>query len=147
MSRATPTILRPGMISAAAISEVLGSDVVSARQDAPAIRAPGMHHLHYAPSTETVLVATKNIVGYLQNVKHENEAAALLMHSNLILPPVKNIHIIKMPDHPHAYAHDLYQALRMADNHRFNQIIIESVPNDPAWEAIQDRLSKASSKR
>ena len=66
-----PVILRPGMISSQAIAAVLGTQVNSSRQDSPAPRAPGMHHLHYAPTTKTVLINAENISTTFKQWKEE----------------------------------------------------------------------------
>lgn len=55
LSGEQPRILRPGMIDAAAIEEVLGVAVVSGAGDAGA-RSPGTRYRHYAPSAVVRLV-------------------------------------------------------------------------------------------
>jgi L-threonylcarbamoyladenylate synthase len=54
------------------------------------------------------------------------------------------LHQIKMPSNAAAYAHDLYAVLREQDARQLKHIFIEAVPETAEWDAIRDRLSKAS---
>ncbi len=144
MSGPTPCILRPGMISPAAISEVLGRPVTVRRQDYPGeVRAPGMHHLHYSPTTPTCLIQPERLVAYLQALPAEGLPVVCLRHSLQPLPPIPHVHVISMATHPADYAHDLYAMLRTQDQQQYQRIIIEAVPQAAEWDAIRDRLFKA----
>ncbi len=144
MSKEQPVILRPGMISRGEIEEVLGMSVLSLRQDAPVTtRAPGMHHLHYAPTTKTIMVPAPELSALLLSLQPEELPVAVVCRGEN-LSQANTVHIEKMPADAHAYAHDLYHILRKLDNQHFKRIIIEAVPETPEWEAIRDRLGKAS---
>ncbi len=142
-----PVILRPGMITTEKLSTVLGKQIVFTRQDRPAPRTPGMHHLHYAPTTITRLIATQDIPAFLQTLKKEDLPIALLTHSKGDLPLTAQTHRVVMPNEAALYAHDLYHTLRTLDHQQFNCIVIEAVPNTAEWEAIRDRVTKASGER
>ena len=144
LSGDVPSILRPGMISADDIADILQTKVITRQSETLDVRAPGSHHLHYAPRTKTVRMETADLLQYLQQSSFSNKMVAVLGYSELILPALQNIHMVKLPAEPHGYAHELYQALRMLDNQQYQLIIIESVPMTPAWNAIADRLSKAA---
>jgi len=45
---------------------------------------------------------------------------------------------------PARYAHDLYANLRALDAMQATAIMIEAVPDDPAWQAVRDRLTRAT---
>lgn len=143
LSTEKPTILRPGMISAQAIEHALGTAVYYANGE-PTSRAPGMHHLHYAPRTKTILIETSDIVPLLVLLKKENLPAALLINSEMELPAIEGLDVIKMSQDAEHYAHDLYFTLRELDHQHYRQIFIENVPQGEAWVAIHDRLKKAS---
>jgi len=150
LTRDAPVILRPGMITAEALSTVLGTKVISSRQDTPAIRTPGMHHLHYAPVTKTVLIAKNKIHAYLQSLQANDLPAALVMHSRFeqdAQNAIEKIHHVALPQDAASYAHDLYHMLRTLDHQQFKSIIVESVPENEEWDAIRDRLNKASRSR
>jgi len=145
MRRDEPVILRPGMITAEMLSTALGKQVILARQDTPAPRTPGMHHLHYAPTTATRLMAKYELPDYLQALNKEAFPIAVVTHSQIDLPP--SVHRVMLSNEARQYAHDLYHTLRSLDHQGFKGILIEEVPNTPEWEAIRDRLKKASGSR
>lgn len=146
MSEDSPVILRPGMITKEAISSVLNMPVLSSSPEKTIIKTPGMHHLHYAPHTPTSLIASKDIPLLLQTIQAEELPIAMLTHDQTLLLS-SGIHWIKMPKEAEAYAHDLYQTLRSVDHEQVKHIFIEEVPEDMEWEAIRDRLFKASRQR
>jgi len=143
MSGEQPVILRPGMITRAEIEAVLGVPVSSLRMDTPVPRAPGMHHLHYAPTTKTMLIETGHLPGFLQTLQPQDLPIAIVALDES-LSAADNIHIEKMPLDATTYAHNLYHILRTLDHQEFKRIVIEAVPETPEWEAIRDRLMKAS---
>jgi L-threonylcarbamoyladenylate synthase len=51
---------------------------------------------------------------------------------------------LRMPREPRAYAQKLYAALRELDSAGCETILIEAPPAEPAWEAVLDRLRKAT---
>ena len=51
---------------------------------------------------------------------------------------------IRMPADPTAYAATLYRALRKLDQEGAGTIYVETPPPGPDWEAVHDRLKKAS---
>ncbi len=143
MSRDQPRVLRPGMITAQAIAEVLGASVAVTQQPEQAIRAPGMHHLHYAPTTQTVLIATDKISSFISSLAAEELPIALVTYSDLSLPMIAGIYSICMSQNVAAYAHDLYHTLRLLDNQGVKRIVMEMVPTEEEWDAVRDRLFKA----
>jgi L-threonylcarbamoyladenylate synthase len=52
----------------------------------------------------------------------------------------------KLPGTPEGYAAALYDALHdaSADDARCELLLVEAVPEDSAWDAIRDRLARAS---
>lgn len=141
MSQGYPVILRPGMISADQIKNVLHTSVREKNIDAP--RVSGSHLSHYAPSTKTCLMTAEQIKQFLQTVTEKDKPLALI---SLTKTDVKSTGILQknMPCEPNHYAHDLYQTLRDLDKQHFKQILIEMVPDDREWDAIRDRLKRAT---
>jgi L-threonylcarbamoyladenylate synthase len=146
MSGDQPVLLRPGKISRATLSEILGKDIIAATHEKSATRAPGMHHVHYAPTTKTVLIEPNNMATFLQTLRASDLPIGLVMYSHLDLLQNNHpdVYYVKMPADPVQYAHELYRTLRAMDNQQYKRIVIEAVPNDEAWDAIRDRLHKAS---
>jgi len=142
MSTDQPTILRPGMISQDALAAILDCSPTAASTSTQ--RAPGMHHLHYAPSTQAVLVEKKNLAAAIQS---SALPVACMMIGDDHGAVREGVHIVNMPADAVSYAHDLYHTLRLLDNQKFKQIIIEAVPAGLEWEAIRDRLKKATAEK
>lgn len=136
VSQAEPRILRPGMITAEALRAVIGTDIQSA---APAseIRVPGMHHLHYAPVTHTQIIPARDS----RALEAFAGSSVCLSWSGLSHPAIP---CVRMPSEAAAYAQVLYAALRAEDQKQYQHIVIEAVPAEAAWDAIRDRLAKAS---
>ena len=129
-----PTILRPGMITAAQITAVLHQSVAAKKKDAP--RVSGSHESHYAPVTKTRLISSTEIA---QLTEQDMPFVVVGFAENSIGKSVV------MPRDAKLYAHDLYQVLRDLDKRKFRQIIIESVPEGGEWDAVRDRLQRAAS--
>lgn len=144
MSQDQPQLLRPGMISTAEIEKLLGEPVLKKTNQT---RAPGMHFLHYAPLTPTELKDREEISYTIKTLKQNDLPIACLFYSDLTLPENEKIHCVGMPKDPKDYAHAIYHQLRLLDQLHFKRILIEKVPSGVEWEAIWDRLTKASAVR
>ncbi len=140
LSGDTPAILRPGMINRDALTAALGRQVSYQQQSI--IPTPGMHHLHYAPLTQTHILSNSEIKDFIKNI--DANVAIIACESDEKEGAAKLICLTKNPAH---YAHYLYQTLRSLDNSGVNHILIEKVPETTEWEAIRDRINKAAAKR
>ncbi|MBV9575463.1 MAG: threonylcarbamoyl-AMP synthase [Gammaproteobacteria bacterium] len=144
LSRHQPIILRPGMITASALETALNMPILAAEQAETSVRAPGRHHLHYAPRTKTILIKTENITAFLATLTAEDYPIALLSYHSFNVALTHPIHYVKMPSDALSFAHQLYHQLRLLDHQQFKSIVIENVPHGEEWTAIRDRLRKAS---
>jgi L-threonylcarbamoyladenylate synthase len=142
MTGEQPVMLRPGMITLKMITEVLDQPILCLDSSSKT-RAPGMHPVHYAPTTKTILIKTEQIPDFLQAQYSSAFPMAFVMHTSTKIPDAR-IHYVKMPENAEHYAHDFYQTLRNLDHQQFKCIVIEAVPEAPEWEALRDRLQKAS---
>jgi L-threonylcarbamoyladenylate synthase len=144
MTAASPVILRQGMITADQISQVIGLPVTVAKPADQTSAAPGMHPVHYAPFTPALLMRPDAINLFLKIEPPEAFPIILLLRTRFALPPVAQVFYVMMPHEPNAYAHELYRVLRAIDREHAKQLIIEDVPDTIEWQAIRDRLQKAS---
>jgi L-threonylcarbamoyladenylate synthase len=125
----TPILLRPGIISAARIEQVIGKiEVAKLTPDGPH-PAPGMHARHYTPRTPLVL-----------HLPGSGRGAYLWMTS-----PQPGAHNVEMPADAACYAAVLYDTLHRLDAMGFDWIAVEPPPIDAAWAGINDRLRRAES--
>ncbi|GIU80738.1 MAG: threonylcarbamoyl-AMP synthase [Bryobacteraceae bacterium] len=122
-----PLLLRPGMITRAELESVIGP--VALRMAAgvdEAHPAPGMHPRHYSPRTPLLLVRHGELPSEGRGV--------YLRHGE------------SMPASPRDYAAALYATLHRCDEQGYDWIAVEEPPDEPAWDAIRDRLRRAASR-
>lgn len=122
-----PRLLRPGGVSRGDLQAALGSPLSAAPPNGPR-RSPGMAERHYAPNAELRLV----------DLLDDEDAG-------LCFADPAGPHQIEMPEDPQAYAAALYGALHALDG-MAGVICVESPPETPEWEAVWDRLRRASAK-
>jgi L-threonylcarbamoyladenylate synthase len=141
LSRERAVLLRPGHIGERQIEEALGAAL--AQPDAAAPRAPGTLERHYAPRTPARLVAPHALDAEIE--RHAARAGdariAVLAFSR---PDERVDYWLRMPRDPAAYAQRLYAALRELDGAGCEAILIESPPEEPPWQAVRDRLQRAT---
>jgi L-threonylcarbamoyladenylate synthase len=134
-------LLRPGGIGIAALTSVLGRAPLQPDGSAP--RASGTLAAHYAPRTPASLLDTDVLRAELAQLTDRDEAVAVL--GRTLSPPVEFDGVwIAAPNDVAGYAHDLYANLRALDAADADAILIEDVPDEPAWFAIKDRLLRAT---
>ncbi len=139
---ATPRILRPGMLTEAEISAVIGRSLGGADGEVP--RVSGSLAAHYAPRTALELVPPQIFAERIAEVRNTG-ASVYALTRTLIAPAVEDrIQRQAMPQTPERYAQALYAALRAADRAGANIILVEAVPESPAWLAVADRLRRAA---
>ena len=51
-----------------------------------------------------------------------------------------------LPEDPEGYAHGIFAALHEADEASLDVLVLERVPDSPAWWAVADRLRRAAEK-
>jgi len=135
-----PVLLRPGGISRQALESVIGP-IASAQealgQEVPtgAHPSPGMHARHYSPRTSLLLVSNGKLPAQGKGI--------YLQHRHAATRP--NVTTIQMPTAAPDYAAVLYGKLHQADEANVDWIAVDQPPNQPEWEAVQDRLLRAAS--
>ncbi len=122
----TPRILRPGGVSRGDIEATLGGPLGTMPPDSTR-KSPGMYPRHYAPKAPLRLV----------DALTEKQAG-------LTFEPPANDKQIKMPKSAGAYSAVLYDNLHKLDRMKANVIFVQRPPEGPEWEAVRDRLAKAS---
>ncbi len=121
-------ILRPGGISRGEIEAALRVPLGAVPPRGPR-RSPGMFRRHYAPRAA------------LRIVERLGE-----MQCGLTFHEPQTARQIRMPMDAQAYGAALYDALHHLDRSHPKAIHVEAPPKDPDWEAVWDRLKKASAR-
>ena len=137
-----PRLLRPGMIRVDALEAELGEPLTRAGDD-QGPRASGRLASHYAPGAQVELVAVEVLDARLDACTRAGERVAVLARRES--PEAESgTFWIEMPRQPVEFARALYAELRRADEGRPDRILVESPPESAGWEAISDRLRRAS---
>lgn len=144
LSEDLPRILRLGMISAEEIERVLGRTVEQTEKNVP--RVPGTLISHYAPHTRTALVGSDALNSTIQQQLSENVKIAIMAYHGIPSDLSNRVIWAQLPASPAEYARMLYHTLRDLDRLKIDRIIIEDVPENFQWQAIRDRLIRATAK-
>lgn len=122
-----PVILRPGAVTAAMVEAVTGRAV---GQPTAGIRVSGSLPAHYAPEA-TVVVDGEPQPG----------DGLIALHDHPTPPGVTRL---AAPTTVEQYAHDLYAALRAADEAGIRRVVVLAPEGPGIAAAIRDRLQRAS---
>jgi L-threonylcarbamoyladenylate synthase len=156
-----PTVLRPGSISQDQLAEVLGIVVASPKGERPAgtaLPSPGQMDRHYAPRAalrviepgeESVLVfvqsgAMVNPMPLQLGGRSYDANTAVLTRGQGEYPGARTV---RMPAEAADFAAVLYATLHDLDDLGVERILVERVPDGPEWDAVRDRLHRASQGR
>ena len=131
-----PLLLRPGAITLPALEAVVGTVRRAARGEGP--RAPGTGAAHYAPATPLQLVAGAALAAAA------SAPGVAVLALRRVPPGYRGPLWLEAGSTPERYAHDLYANLRRLDATGAAAIVVESVPPGAAWEAVNDRLTRAA---
>lgn len=144
-------ILRPGMISEAAIAAVVGAPqqaqpVLATQQDLPVTpKVPGQHALHYSPRTPLTLYRNRqDLLSACDMLQQKHKACAALLIGEGSVPDCK---VVVLPEQPEKVAEQLYSALHTLDGLKVDQLLVQLPPADAKWLAVLDRLTRAGHKQ
>lgn len=135
-----PTLMRKGPITQKMIEDILGFKI----QDQCEMTAniPGNMKEHYQPKTRAFLWDKTALLAYIVDPGNKDKKFGVLSYTPL---HIHDKHLkINMPNTQAGYSSRLYSALHEADRLGVDEILIQSPPDDPAWEAVMDRLQKAT---
>ena len=134
-------LLRPGAVTAGQLRTVIGDVLIGAALESP--RVPGSAPSHYAPTTSMTIVPAGEIDAHAATLSSGGRRIAVLAQ-RLPLKSHKYVTWINAGRRPEQYGHDLYANLRTLDRAGCQQILVQAVPDDERWDAIQDRLVRAA---
>ena len=134
-----PEILRHGAVTRKMLEEALGCAVPDGGQDSP--RVSGSLKSHYAPKTKVML--SDNIASDIEKFK-DMKLAVMASEKALVQTPSHVVKWFVAPDNAIDYMHVLYVRLHELDQAGADRILIETPPTGDAWNAVQDRLARAS---
>jgi L-threonylcarbamoyladenylate synthase len=144
------SLLRPGAVTQEQIREVLqGAGLFTGWQHSQRVDAPGQMKHHYMPSKplftvddafEGDLLVTLNAA--LATLPDVVEGVALVKPAH-----IHRVQELRLDTDPATAARQLYASLRLASAHPADAIVFRyrDAHRAPAWTAIMERISKASS--
>jgi L-threonylcarbamoyladenylate synthase len=140
-------ILRPGMVQAQAIRSVLPVVAEQETDSRPAsvLRSPGQLRQHYAPRAKLVVCSWQNdheLRKYAN--KHAAPSETVVVCHTRIPAAGEFLGVSVVPHDPEAFARALYAELHRCDQAGARLILLEAPPEGIAWEAVRDRLLRAS---
>jgi len=152
---AGPRLLRAGAIPRDRLEKLtgpisLGASAALFSKAVLVAASPGQHRRHYAPAGLLRLCVAPELLRTLDELRatsHETvreppHLGALLCGDEATTPP--DTTVVRLPGDPAGYARGLYAALRELEDLGCSAIAIEEVPVGVAWDAIRDRLMRAS---
>ncbi|OGA39306.1 MAG: threonylcarbamoyl-AMP synthase [Betaproteobacteria bacterium RIFCSPLOWO2_12_FULL_62_13] len=141
LSGAAPALLRPGWITVEQLQDALGMPLASPDTQSP--RAPGTLAKHYAPQTPLMVMEADLLLELAASLARQGKRIAVLARSAL-QPLSPGLTWVAAPQDAAGYAHQLYASLRQLDEAGCDTILVEAPPQDAAWAAIRDRLTRAA---
>ena len=145
-------VLRPGRVRTSEIERVLGVSLAAAepRADADAEpdapRASGTLASHYTPRTQTLLLGTARLRMQLRafrNAQVRQPTRCVITHS-FDAEPAERLRVIRLAADAETWERELYALLRALDEERYGTLIIEAPPDTPEWDAVNDRVRRAT---
>jgi L-threonylcarbamoyladenylate synthase len=139
-----PVILRPGGVPRRKVEAIVGPvELFAGAVDAAnAAASPGQHARHYAPRTPAVRFETPQR-GQIKANAPDGTSNGLMVVSPMVVLK-KWGPIVAMPNSPEMYATNFYAVLRELDAMGLREIYIEMPPARPEWEAVRDRIVRAT---
>lgn len=129
------TILRQGSILASELQAVIGP--VCVKQTLTQDASPGTSAKHYAPRVPLHVVEADQLKKTLAQAS--GDMAVLVFDKNQVDPPHTEL---IMPSEPLGYQKALYDQLRRGED--CDGIVVVAPPKGEQWDAIHDRLQRAS---
>jgi L-threonylcarbamoyladenylate synthase len=154
-SRGQPVLLRPGALTAQALSEAAGLTIATpanpATSGAAEPRVSGSMASHYAPRARVRLMPSKLLheaVAVMAAggplVAADVNAPKLAVYSRAAMTVPRGMVHRRMPGEARAAAQELFATLRELDATGTPLIWVEQPPDDAAWDGVRDRLQRAA---
>jgi len=143
-------VLRPGMIHEESLIAVTG-DLIGHRglklPSQETLRSPGLLKKHYAPKAQLLLLDWQNDTDLSSRITHHASripASRTHVIAHTHIPSSEDFASVSViPHDAEAFARAIYAELHRCDEAGAELIVVEALPDLPAWRAIADRLRRA----
>ena len=137
-------LLRPGGLSIPELEDTLGQPIL-VNSGEHKVRAPGMLASHYSPVTSLEVLHQDALSRrVLEMVSQGRKVAVLKLGDDGKDFEIHKTTTIFMPSSPVEYGRELYSTLHRLDRGAFDCILIESLPDEAEWMAVNDRVRRAA---
>ena len=147
-TRGAPVLLRPGAITPAQVQAACGQRVLAVDEVAMAgPRASGTLEAHYAPRARVRLMDARALQTALDVLGADIDRAGPVIATyarTVLRSPSAAVLRRRMPDDAATTARQLFAVLRDFDASGVKLIWVETPPATPDWDAVRDRLQRAS---
>lgn len=151
VSSKAPRVLRPGRVRASEIERVLGQPLAiplthaAAATNIDAPRVSGSLDSHYAPRKKTLMLAGDALEIFLDAARDAGKRVGLVHHSARFAKKRVKENVVLDGVNAAAFEHEIYATLRaLDDNGVIDLIVIETPPATTDWDAVNDRLRRAT---
>lgn len=142
-----PKILRLGAINRALIEDVLKLKISHVNETEENKKISGSFKIHYSPNTPLFLLNKLEVIEFLKKQLFESKKSKFFFWGFSFLKiDHSNLDQQIAPNDPLEYARKMYALLNKIDQLEYEKIFFERPPQTKYWEAIIDRLNKASYK-
>jgi L-threonylcarbamoyladenylate synthase len=144
LSSGVTRVLRPGRIRTSEIERVIGQRLHSndAKERTP--RVSGSLDSHYAPTKETLMLAGDALDIFLDAARDAGKHVGLIHYSSRFASKRVKERAMLHGDDAAKFEHDIYSKLRALDESSVELIVIETPPTTSDWDAVNDRLRRAT---
>jgi L-threonylcarbamoyladenylate synthase len=137
-----PALLRLGGLAQAEIEAITGPLArPAAPEEGRARSSPGLVGRHYAPRGQLRVLEREQLAGAVEGPR---PLGLITLEGSPGDAPAGVDHHLCLPAEPGGYGRLLYAALHTLDELGCARIVVEAPPEEPAWAAIADRLSRAA---
>ncbi|MDB6064458.1 MAG: Threonylcarbamoyl-AMP synthase [Pedosphaera sp.] len=148
-----PRILRPGMIHGESLRAAVADGGLSLETDGSAhnaggpLRSPGRLLKHYSPRALLEMLSWRDDKDLRSQISKRNWAiGGVHIIAHTVIPTGGGFgRVSVIPHDAEAFARAIYAELHLCDETGAQRIIVEVLPQTNEWQAIADRLKRASS--
>jgi L-threonylcarbamoyladenylate synthase len=146
-----PAILRPGMVHSESLRAVLGefdAPALGGSVSGEVLRSPGQLVRHYAPRARLLVLRWADEADLRRQLQGFGVAPVVcwVLAYQQIPAAGEWGGVCVIPHDPEAYARALYAEWHRCDAEGAECIVVEAVPEGPAWQGLADRLRRAAAK-
>lgn len=144
-------LLRPGGVTREMLQDVLGQEVLLGKgvmeplQDGEKALSPGLLHKHYAPKAKVrvIIGETEGRVAYIRaHAAADEKPCVLCLDHNAA--SYGELPVLSAGKTPEDYAHNLFAALRTADDLGYTDVYAEGLSMDGVGLAVMNRVERAA---